>query len=73
MKVTRERGCRHTDFLIFEVVTAGEIDVKTVTEADVATEVPVLRESLEITHRLIVEVTTTFTHRDTIGDAERPR
>ena len=59
--------------MVIEVIAAGEGDVPTVAQAEVTTEVQVLRKDIGIAHRLVVEVLVTLAHRDTIADADGPR
>ena len=74
MKVTRQRGRRHGNLLVLEVITTGEVDVPTVGEAYVTTDIEGLGQLIRIAHLLVIEVTgAILLDGDTITEVQGPR
>lgn len=74
VEVTAETGGGHTQVVVVEVVTAGERNVPTVTDADVSADVQCLGELIRIAHLLVIELVYigVLTHCDTVAEGQRP-
>ena len=60
--------------MVVEIVTAREVDVPTVADADIAAYVQRLRELVGIAHTLLVECSLlVLAHRNAITECQRPR